>query len=78
MTDYSKLRGVYPKELEQGMTAEEVRQLKECPDCHGYGNLTTPAKNWSRRVTCSRCHGSGLVREIEQAIAALIAKENVG
>ena len=57
------IRGVYSKELENGLTAEEVRQLEKCPDCFGRGDLSTPARNRNNKVKCRLCHGTGLVRK---------------
>lgn len=58
-------RRVSSRELEIGMSAKEVAELEACPDCRGHGNLSTPARNWNRKVKCATCSGSGLVMRLD-------------
>lgn len=48
------------------MSRQTVDSLIECPDCHGHGTMSTPAKNWFSRVRCARCHGTGTITDYEK------------
>lgn len=51
----------------QGTGAKEGRALRECPACHGAGQVRYASGFFSVSQTCERCHGNG--RLVDEACA---------